>query len=259
MSQNSYSSVENINTFIERLQTEALSSLAVNHSYLKALVDGEFVDMNLLLKDFAYQYGLYSRQFTRYVSIVIKNLSSEKHKAILLDNLEEELGNAHEVDLPQRVLDTIIDQPHSLLFQRFQNAIGVDEVFLSNVFANNPGADWAKEFLELCKIDQYVGIGAIGIGTELIVSSIYKQVLNALKAHTDLTQEEHVFFDLHSECDDEHAEQIMLIANEIALTPDACEKIEYGASKALELRVAFWDAMLERGKQLSTSTNRIAV
>lgn len=259
MSQNINRNLENAQTFIKRLQHEALDSLAVNHPYLCALVNGDFADMDLALKDFAYQYGAYSRQFTRYVSAVIKKLDVEKHKTILLENLEEELGNAHDVHLPQDVLATVIDQPHSVLFQRFQIAIGVNEDFTNNTSTHQAGAEWAKQFLALCEENQYIGIGAIGIGTELIVSSIYQKVLQALKVHTNLKPHEYVFFDLHSECDDEHAEQILLIVKDMAVDPEACEQIEYGANKALELRVAFWDAMLERSKSLSIPVDCVAV
>ncbi|UTW45247.1 iron-containing redox enzyme family protein [bacterium SCSIO 12696] len=235
--------------FIQRLQAEALESMAVKHPYLKAIANGDFADMQGALKTFACQYGHYTAQFTRYVSAVIKNTTNNSHKAILIENLEEELGNAHDVDLPPELLATIADQPHKKLFQRFQKAIGVDEAYSEQSPPFPAGADWAKQFLQLCETNQYVGIGAIGIGTEFIVSAIYRQILQGIKEHTHLQPEEHVFFDLHSECDDEHAEQITRITSDLLREPGAAEQIEYGVRQALALRATFWDAILGKSQQ----------
>jgi len=109
---------------------------------------------------------------------------------------------------------------------------------------------WSKQFLQLCLMNEYVGVGAIGIGTELIVSSIYNQILEGLKNHSDLTMTQRVFFDLHSECDEEHAAQMILIAEDLALDHSACEQIEYGVNMAINMRVMYWDKMLERANNI---------
>ena len=97
-------------------------------------------------------------------------------------------------------------------------------------------------------MNECVGVGAIGIGTELIVSSIYNQILEGLKAHSDLTMTQHVFFDLHCQCDEEHATKMLLIAEDLAQTRTACEQIEYGVKMAINMRVIFWDKMQERAQ-----------
>ena len=102
-------------------------------------------------------------------------------------------------------------------------------------------------------MNECVGVGAIGIGTELIVSSIYNQILQGLEAHSNLTMTEHVFFNLHSECDEAHAAQIALIAEDLAIDEMAFEQIEYGVKMAINMRVMFWDKMLERARKLSSS------
>jgi len=250
VSQSFSSSVGFGRTFIQRIQTEALDSLAVRHPYLQAISSGSFSDVELVVKDFACQYGMYSSHFIQYVSAVVKNISNDAHKSILIRNLEEELGNVHDVDLPEDVLATIIDQPHTQLFRRFQEALGIDGYYPDDLPPCEAGMNWAKQFLQLCEMNQYVGIGAIGIGTEFIVSEIYKQILQGIKKHTNLKAHEHVFFDLHTECDDEHAEQITQITEELLVDSEAGKQIEYGARQALVLRIAFWDAMLERSTKL---------
>ena len=93
-----------------------------------------------------------------------------------------------------------------------------------------------------------MGAGAIGIGTELIVSRIYEQILVALKTHSTLTMSERVFFDLHTVCDEKHAEEMISIAEDLARDPASCEAIARGVEMAIAMRVEFWDRMLERAQ-----------
>ena len=234
--------------FVNRISVEALESAAVNHPYLRAMSEGDFPNMELAIKDFSFQYGLYSVRFPRYVSAVIENLGNARHKQILLTNLDEEKGLISDVELPPDVLASVIGQPHASLFRRFQEALGVNAEYRATTAQCQTGLLWSKQFLQLCEMNECVGVGAIGIGTELIVSSIYNQILKGLKAHSDLTMTQHVFFNLHSQCDAEHAAQIALIVEDLAHNNMACEQIEYGARMALSMRVIFWDKMHERAR-----------
>jgi len=240
---------------INRIKTEALASEAVHHPYLKALQHGEVPNYDLAIKDFAFQYGIYGKKFTQYLQAVIKNLKSAKHQAMLLENLAEEQGDTHNIELPADVLATVSNIPHAHLYRRFQEAVGVDDSYRDNTEASQTAILWRDQFLQLCALDECVGVGAIGIGTELIVSSIYNQILEGLKTHSQLTMSERVFFDLHSECDDEHAEQLLSIARDLASDSSACERIEYGAKMALHMRTVFWDKMLARAQHLPAASN----
>ncbi len=241
--------------FIERISDDVLESTAVNHPYLQAMRKGEFPDLKFALKDFAFQYGLYGTPFISYLSAVIENLSNVEHRQILQANLAEEEGNAHDADLPSELLESVVKQSHVQLYRRFQEALGVDSKYCDTATDSQPGAIWSQKFLKLCEIDEYVGVGAIGIGTELIVSKIYNQILEGLKAHSNLTIQQRVFFDLHSECDDEHSAQLLLIAKDLADSPKSSEKIEYGAIEAIKLRVEFWDNMFERAQSFSSNAS----
>lgn len=248
---------------ITRISTEALASSAVNHPYLEAIQGGKFPNIALAIKDFAFQYSLYSREFPRYLSAVINNLNSAQHKEMLLENLTEEQGDTHDVELPPDVLASISGIPHTHLFRRFQEAVGVDDHYRTTTHQSQAAVLWRDQFLHLCEIDECVGIGALGIGTEFIVSSIYNQILEGLKAHSDLTMTERVFFDLHSHCDDEHAAQMLSIAKDLAIDSTACERIEYGAKMALKMRELFWDEMLVRAQHFpavaSSTVKRTAI
>lgn len=244
-------------TFIKRVSDEVLESTAINHPYLQAMRKGDFPNVNFAFRDFAFQYGLYNTQFVRYLSAVIENFHNAKHRQILQSNLAEENGYIHDVELPPDVLASVEKQSHAQLFLRFQKALGVDAEYCKSVSECQAGLVWSQQFLQLCEMNECVGVGAIGIGTELIVSNIYDQILEGLKAHSNLTMTQRVFFDLHSQCDDEHAAQLLLIAEELAKDQQACEQIEYGVNMAVNMRTVFWDNMLKRAQSspASVSTN----
>jgi len=244
--------------FIKRICAEALDSTAVNHPYLQAMRQGDFPNVHLAFKDFAYQYGLYATQFVRCLSAVTNKLENPRHKQILQSNLAEEKGKAHDMDLLPEVLDSVAEKSHADLFRRFQEALGVDADYLVTPSDALHGRWWSQQFLQLCQRNEYVGIGAIGIGTELIVSTIYDQIRQGLESHSDLTMTERVFFDLHSACDDEHAAQMVSIAAELARNHEASEQIEYGAKKAVDIRTAFWDKMFERAQSFPAATSTAA-
>ncbi len=236
--------------FIKRISAEALDSAAANHPYLRAMREGDFPNVDLAFKDFAFQYGLYSARFIHYVSALIENLSDDGHKQILLTNIAEEQGDTHGIELPPDVLASVIGLPHTNLYRRFQEALGVNADYQEPMPQCQTGLLWSEQFLQLCEMNACVGVGAIGIGTELIVSSVYNQILEGLKAHSNLTMTQRVFFDLHSECDEEHAAQMILIAEDLAVDRSACEQIEYGVKMAINMRVMFWDKMLERARNI---------
>jgi len=239
--------------FIDRISAEALASTAVHHPYLQAIRQGELPNIDLAIQDFAFQYGLYSSKFVRYLSAVINKLQDPQHREILLTNLTEEQGDTHDIELPPDVLASVVGIPHTQLYHRFQEAMGIDVNYRATTPQSQTALLWSDQFLQLCEMDECVGIGAIGLGTEFIVSGIYHQILEGLRAHSDLTMTQRVFFDLHSQCDEEHAAQMISIAKALAQDNMACERIEYGMRMAINLRTVFWDKMLERALSFPAS------
>ena len=238
--------------FARAVCAEVVHSSAVQHPYLQALREGSFPNVRLALQDFAFQYGLYSAEFARYLSAVIENVSDPGHREILMTNLAEEQGDVHDMDLSPEVLASVDGQPHPELYRRFQDALGVP-AGSREVTPACPGRVWSQQFLQLCRMNEFVGVGAIGIGTEYIVADIYDQILEGIRAHSDLTASQRVFFDIHSQCDEEHAEQMMVLTEALARDADACEQIEFGIRSAIEYRSSFWDAMLVRARSFRAS------
>ena len=76
---------------------------------------------------------------------------------------------------------------------------------------------WRELFDEKCKSEiPGVGIGAIGIATEFIVPHIYSCIVPTIKKETSLSSRCAYFFELHSECDVEHGNEIIECAIELA-------------------------------------------
>jgi len=84
---------------MQTLLKEAIAHRAVNHPYLKALVNGSFENMDAVIKDFANQYGYYSDWFPRYLTCVISKLENPEFRNHLLENLSEESGHLHEEEM----------------------------------------------------------------------------------------------------------------------------------------------------------------
>jgi len=236
--------------FVSELARMTLNSRGVNHPYLRALEKGELPDLEFALADFATQYSGYSNHFPRYLSTLIGRLESHEHRFALLENLTEESGVYDAEDLEQIKgfgIDPawIVGVPHPLLFKRFQASVGgCDES------AEGPEADqvvcWRELFIALLSQGSAAeAVGALGLGTESIVSEIYKPFVAAI-GQLDLPAEETVFFPLHTLVDDHHQETLLGIAATFAVTPEGRTGLRRGMIKALSLRSAFWDWLYAR-------------
>jgi pyrroloquinoline quinone (PQQ) biosynthesis protein C len=238
---------------MEALINEALSHRAINHPYLMALKNGEFKNMDAVLKDFALQYGAYSSWFPRYLTGVISKLEDPQHREHLLDNLAEESGHLHDDDIEAVEKLGIKEEwvqgiPHPKLFRRFQDAMGIDRGAELGIEVQI----WRESFLSLIQDGSSVSaVGAIGLGTESIVKFVYLHIIEAIEKHTKLSLFDYVFFPLHTEVDDEHGLILLRIAEELANTSDEAKmELRKGMLKSLNLRAAYWDNMYDRAKKI---------
>ena len=162
--------------FIHALELEIGMHPALNHPFLTRLGDGDFGNTAAVLKDYAHQYSVYSEWFIRYLDGVIKNLESEAHVNALMKNLEEEKGIPDSPN-PEKL-------PHVELFQRFKDQIGADQQYCENTSPCTTVLLWRDLFLQKCHSGiRGVGLAAIGLGTEFIISSIYPSIINAIENH----------------------------------------------------------------------------
>lgn len=243
---------------IDDLVEEALCHRAVRHPYLKALSTGDLPSTQWALRDFADHYYGYSASFPRYLTAVISKLEAPGHRASLLQNLTEESGIYDDDEYAELAAAGIEREwiegiPHPQLFLRFREATGI----ITPYCAQNEAIElacWRESFLSTLTFGSAAeALGALGLGTENIVSTIYIPFVHAL-ARVDLHPRDTVFFPLHTAVDDHHQEALAAISRGYAATPVGKGELRKGMIKALSLRSAYWDWMYERA--LACADNR---
>lgn len=222
--------------FIESLKKEVANHSCLNHVYLKKLNNGSFENNEAVLRDWAHQYSFYSANFTDYIKSIIINTNDKNIINPLQENLDEELG-----DMNSNY------KPHVELFTEFKRGIGIDEEYEKKNKASITVKLWRDLFSQKCKSKNIaVAIGAIGIGTEYIVPTIYPSIINCIEKHTTFDKSLSFFFRLHVECDAEHAEETIKVAEYLAENYENREAIKFGVISSLNLRNAFWENQLSR-------------
>jgi pyrroloquinoline quinone (PQQ) biosynthesis protein C len=234
--------------FVDTLAASALRHRAVHHPYLQGFRDGTFSDTRWALRDFAKQYSGYSQAFPQYLTAVASRLTIPWQRKALMQNLLEESGDYGAEDLAQLAeigvrSEWVVGIPHPQLFARFARALGVDTTGVEHQMVGR----WRDMFLStLTNGSPAEAVGALGLGTENIVSTIYQPFVSACAQLTNLEPKDTVFFPLHTGIDDEHQETLQRIATDFAQTPEGRVGLHRGMTKALVSRAAFWDWMLER-------------
>jgi pyrroloquinoline quinone (PQQ) biosynthesis protein C len=230
--------------FVSRLAAESLRHRAVHHPYLQALADGSYPSTRWALADFARQYYGYSSHFPRYLTTVISRLEQPAHRRALLENLTEESGIYGDEELEELAKfgverEWIEGIAHPLLFQRFSEAIGVRRAAGDE---SDQIACWRELFLQLLANGTPAeALGALGLGTENIVRTIYGPFVQAIGRLGDLSPRDTVFFPLHTAVDDHHQATLQAISADFARSPEGRAGLRRGMLKALQLRSAFWD------------------
>jgi pyrroloquinoline quinone (PQQ) biosynthesis protein C len=235
--------------FVTNLAEESLRHRAVRHPYLQALADGTLPDTRWALADFARQYYGYSSHFPRYLTTVISRLENPAHRKALLENLTEESGIYDEDELEELAKFGVAREwiegiAHPLLFQRFSEAIGVRR---GEAPESDQVACWRELFLQLLSSGSPAeALGALGLGTENIVRTIYGPFVEAIGRLGDLAPRDTVFFPLHTAVDDHHQATLQAISADFAKSDEGRAGLRRGMLKSLQLRTAFWDWLHER-------------
>ncbi len=249
--------------YVDDLTGRALMHRAVSHPYLKALSEGTLPDLHFALADFARHYYGYSAHFPRFLTALISRLENPDHRKPLLANLTEESGHYEPEELEELRLcgieaDWIVGIPHPDLFQRFRHALGVSWT--------DPASDhfevvaWRELLLGLLSNGSPAeALGALGLGTESIVQTIYQPFVDAIRQFgTLLNPRDTVFFPLHTAVDDHHRATLRMIAIDFATTSAGRVDLAKGMHMALALRDSFWGWLHERalGCEVATQQRR---
>jgi pyrroloquinoline quinone (PQQ) biosynthesis protein C len=234
---------------VDALANQALRHQAVHHPYLTALGRGELPDQLAALRDFARHYHAYSSHFPRYLTAVISKLDNPAHRHALLENLTEESGHYEQAELEELAAigiapEWIVGLPHPELFRRFRRALGVIDT--------DTGSEaievvcWREQFLAILTGGSAAeALGALGLGTETIVQTIYQPFVLAIE-RIGMDPRDSVFFPLHTAVDDHHQATLRDIAIDLAATEQGRLDLNKGMQKALALRCSFWSWLHQR-------------
>lgn len=233
---------------VEGLREAALRHRAVRHPFLSSFARGDFRARSRdVARTYAAWYDGYSRWFPRYLGAVIGRLEDPGHRELLRENLAEEQGELCpdergtliELGIDPASVDGV---PHPELFARFRRAVGLSD---ADVATPPPATiEWRAGFHGMLKAGSAAyGVGALGLGTETVVSAIYPFLLDGLAHVPGLERADVVFFELHCHVDDQHQLDLLEIARDLSTTAHGFRELERGMCDALELRANFWDAL----------------
>lgn len=254
--------IETEDSYLETLVTQAFSHRAVHHPYLQALASGSLPDTRAALEDFANLYIGYSSHFPRYLTALISRLVNPAHRRALLENLTEESGHYDAAELQELALhgiqsEWIVGIAHPDLFRRFRRAIRRVPGQTAEPFGERRDGSAPDEHIEVvCWREMFLSIlsngspaealGALGLGTEAIVRTIYRPFVAAIDRLGTIAPEDAVFFPLHTTVDDHHQATLRAIASDFATTASGREDLSKGMHKALALRDSFWTFLHQR-------------
>ena len=188
---------------------------------LKAVELGHFSkeDYKILFE----QYFIYSKNFTRYLCALMANMENDLHRSQLSENIWEEGGGEE------------LEKRHSEIFRQFLiKGLGVkiDEIKFKDF-----SKQFMQEYLSYCMNKPALeGTAFLSMGTEAIVPRLYNLFLEGMKK-AGIEKEHLYFFELHVECDDEHAEtleNILLSFSNEANFKDRCLDVINAALDLLE-------------------------
>lgn len=222
---------------IDQLRDE-LTARIRSHPFLRCCRDGTVTAH--AMRTFLEQQALYSQHFTRFLCALMSRLQGNDQVLALAANLFEELG-----------LDGAETIPHSEIYRDMLRSFGIAQ----------PADDMARpetraliaEMYELCRDDDCAsGLGALCLGAEALVPAVYGDILLGLKA-LGYRDEDCVFFQIHVDCDDGHAETMEQIMIEIVTkSPHRIPILTTAGRRIVEARYSFFDGILTHaGQQLA--------
>ncbi len=222
---------------IDQLRDE-LTARIRSHPFLRSCRDGTVTAH--AMRTFLEQQALYSQHFTRFLCGLMSRLQGNDQVLALAANLFEELG-----------LDSAETIPHSEMYREMLRNFGIAQPV--DGMARPETRSLIAEMYALCRDDDCAsGLGALCLGAEALVPAVYGDILLGLKA-LGYRDEDCVFFQIHVDCDDGHAETMERIMIEILVKdPLRIPVLVAAGRKIVEARYSFFDGILAHaGQQLA--------
>lgn len=183
------------------------------------------------LFSFLQQHYYYSSNFIRYLCAVISNIADANLNKLLLENLFEEMGF------------TNVGKPHFQIYKEMLQALNVE----MNAEVNDATQYFIDQMFAYCRNSNPIyGLAALCLGAEAIVPHVYSQLIHGFKAN-GIRSELLNFFQIHIECDDQHAITMKkIIEQKIVANPSCIVTIRYVAENMLSLRKIFFDEITSK-------------
>lgn len=182
------------------------------------------------LKLFLVQQGIYSSYFTRYLCALMANLPSNVQVLKLAENLCEELGLTGDSSTPHSVIYRDMLANFGLTLEGARPLLGTRRLI--------------DTMFDHCRDPQVArGLGALCLGAEALVPSIYSDLLKGFRSAgiSDKTVE---FFQIHVECDDGHSDTMRDIMVELAsANPDQIALMLSAGNALVDARIDFFDSI----------------
>jgi len=196
---------------------------------------------HLTRSDFAFlfsQYYLYSSNFTRYLANLLGSCESDLHRSKLSQNLWEESGALEP------------SQRHSALFRDFlRSGLGIEVEAIEFTSGARHFVDTYLTYSR--KASAPAAAAFLALGTEGTVSRLYSIFVKGLR-RAGVAEASLRFFQIHIDCDDEHAATLEEIVAHHVGTVESRARAREGMLMALDARKQFFDDLYQ-----SVQTRRV--
>ncbi len=220
--------------FFDRLKGELREGIdtIINHPFIQRIKSGQ-----LNKKQFRYfveQYGIYCNYFPRFLAAAAANITDEKTRFPIIENLWEEHGEGD------------FRRSHRVLFNNFALAFDLDVMDLSKSTPLPSTQKCVSELFDMCLHAHFLeSLGALGPGTEYFTSEEYAAIEEGLKQYDVLNEPDYEFWTAHISLDEDHYSDMEAVLVPHIHSEENRNLITRGAHKAIELEILFWDGLEE--------------
>jgi pyrroloquinoline-quinone synthase len=187
----------------------------------------------------------FCHQFPNFLALALASCPQDDARIVIGENLWEELGEGD----PLRA--------HAALFRQFTRALGFDDSQLSVLPALPETAALIDTYMGLSNRYGVLGIlGALCYASEGIVAALYSHIQGALRQVASFDRHALMFFEVHIDVDDGHADKLESILLPMLRTPQDELVVEQAIRTAMDARCAFFDGVLrevERSGELDAA------
>ena len=216
-------------SFLKTLRAEVATHPSVNHPVLTAIGEGSCTREDF--KRFGLQHFALVGMFTQYMERLLINAPNATAKLWLAKVLVDEYGEGSDGD------------DHTTLYRHFLTRTGVGPDQENHVPLHDDVVDFIRTHLELCSHHHFlVGLGALGPAHEWAIPDMFAPLIKGLR-RAGFKEEEILYFPLHVEQDQDHADWLEEALASMISSWEEAELVREGTMLSLAARGRVWDAV----------------